>query len=324
DVSLITYGEYKPRNFRGNLVNVSQRVSWSKQLTDADTTQYQTATVLGTWNPCTAGTGMCAAFTPSIAASNFLAAKGATASSFTWNASWAIAFYYLRSTKTGLTTHLTDTVEISRTPTIIVTGTLGTLTQYTGGPSAARIYTVAGANLTTDLTITPPAGVELSRNGGTTWSTAPLVLPQANNTVATTTISVRLNTAALGAYSGTIVHTSAPAAPVSLAVTGTRLPTAQPVSGPLQWWPMARNAQDSAAVRSPQLAASTATLRKFVVSSGSAAATIPPYSSRYGQAFAPNADGGWTTAVGGNGSNLNRTYYEQFTVTAGSTGAVRL
>jgi pectin methylesterase-like acyl-CoA thioesterase len=369
DVSLITYAEYQPRNFRGNLVNVSQRVSWSKQLTAADTAQYQTATVLGTWNPCTVGPSMCAAFTPSIAASNFLAVKGATASSFTWNASWAIAqvqyelmrsstrkgtytsvkqvtaandttynfqtsdalpaagssyFYYLRSSKTGLTTHITDTLEISRTPTIIVTGTLGTLTQYTGGPSAARIYTVAGANLTTDLTITPPAGVELSSNGGTTWSTAPLVLPQTNNTVATTTISVRLNTATLGAYSGTITHTSGPAAPVALAVTGTRLATAQPVSGPLQWWPMTRNAQDSAAVRSPQLAASTSTLRKFVLSSGSAAATIPPYSRTYGQAFAPNADGGWTAAVGGNGGNLNRTYYEQFTITAGSTGSVRL
>lgn len=369
DVSLITYAEYQPRNFRGNLVNVSQRVSWSKQLTNADTAQYQTATVLGTWNPCTVGTSMCATFAPSIAASNFLAVKGTTASAFTWNASWAIAqvqyelmrsstrkgtytsvkqvtaandttynfqstdalpapgssyFYYLRSAKTGLTTHITDTLEISRTPTITVTGTLGTLTQYAGGPSAARIYSVAGTNLTTDLTITPPVGVELSSNGGTTWTTAPLVLPQANNAVAATTISVRLNTATLGAYSGTITHTSAPAATVTLAVTGTRLSTAQPVSGPLQWWSMARNAQDSAAVRSPQLAASTATLRKFVVSSNSAAATIPPYSARYGQAFAPNSDGGWTTAVGGNGSNLNRTYYEQFTVTAATASSVRL
>ncbi|RYY08439.1 MAG: hypothetical protein EOO36_23805, partial [Cytophagaceae bacterium] len=259
DVSLITYAEYQPRNFRGNLANVSQRVSWSRQLTDADTTQYQTATVLGTWNPCNVATSMCATFAPSIAATNFLGVKGTSASAFTWNASWAIAqvsyelmrsstrkgtytsvsqltapndttynfqasdalpaagssyFYYLRSTKTGLTTHLTDTVEISRTPTITVSGTLGTLTQYANGPSAARIYTVSGANLTNSLTITPPAGVEISNNGGTTWSTAPLVLPQANNTLATTTISVRLNTATLGAYAGTITHTSAPAASV--------------------------------------------------------------------------------------------------------------
>jgi pectin methylesterase-like acyl-CoA thioesterase len=369
DVSLITYGEFRPRDFRGNLVNVSSRVNWSKQLTVADTAQYQTTTVLGTWNPCTVATSMCAAFAPSIAATNFLAVKGASASAFTWNASWAIAqvqyelmrsstrkgtytsvkqqtaandttynfqttdalpapgssyFYYLRSTKTGLTTHITDTVEISRTPTITVTGTLGTLTQYSNGPSAARVYTVAGANLTTDLTITPPAGVELSANGGTTWSSSPLVLPQANNTLATTTISVRLNTATLGSSSGTITHTSAPAVPVALTVVGTRVATAQPVSGPLQWWPMARNAQDSAAVRSSQLAASMATLRKFVVSSGSAAATLPPYSARYGQAFAPQADGGWTTAVGGNGGNLNRTYYEQFVITAATGASLRL
>ncbi|RZK47681.1 MAG: hypothetical protein EOO59_17605, partial [Hymenobacter sp.] len=292
DVALITYGEYQSRNFRGNLVNVSQRVSWSQQLAAPDTARYQTATVLGTWDPCAAAPGLCAAFAPSIAATNFLALKGPTASAFTWNASWAIAqvqyqlmrsttrkgtytsvsqltaasdttynfqatdalpapgssyFYYLRSTKTGLTTHLTDTLEISRTPTITVTGTLGTLTQYAGGPSAARVYTVAGANLTTDLTITPPAGVELSLNGGTIWTTAPLVLPPANNTLATTTISVRLNTTVLGAFSGTITHTSAPAAPATLAVVGSRVTTVQATSVPLQQWPLARNAQDSAA-----------------------------------------------------------------------------
>ncbi|RZK59255.1 MAG: T9SS type A sorting domain-containing protein, partial [Hymenobacter sp.] len=49
-----------------------------------------------------------------------------------------------------------------------------------------------------------------------------------------------------------------------------------------------------------------------------------PYSKQYGQALAPNADGGWTSAVGGNGGNLSRTYYEQFTVTAAAGGQVRL
>ena len=86
----------------------------------------------------------------------------------------------------------------------------------------------------------------------------------------------------------------APAAPVALAVTGTRVATTHPTSGPMQWWPMARNAQDSAAVRVLQLLGSTATLRKFQVSSNSAAATLPPYSRQYGQAFAPHPDGGWT------------------------------
>ncbi|RYY12326.1 MAG: hypothetical protein EOO36_17650, partial [Cytophagaceae bacterium] len=159
DVSLITYAEYQPRNFRGQLVNVSQRVSWSSQLAAADTAQYQTGTVLGTWNPCAASAGVCASFAPGIAVANFLASKGATSTSFSWNACWAVPqvqyellrsstrkgaytsvsqvlapndttynfrntdalpapggsyFYYLRCSKAGLTTHLTDTLEIAR------------------------------------------------------------------------------------------------------------------------------------------------------------------------------------------------------------------
>jgi pectin methylesterase-like acyl-CoA thioesterase len=90
DVTLITYGEYQTRNFRGNLANVNQRVSWSQQLAATDTTQYQTSTVLGNWDPCTVGTTMCAAFTPTIATANFLSATTPRGLAFSWNASWAI------------------------------------------------------------------------------------------------------------------------------------------------------------------------------------------------------------------------------------------
>lgn len=94
--------------------------------------------------------------------------------------------------------------------------------------------------------------------------------------------------------------------------------TAQTVAPMYKFWSLKVNAQDSAALRSPStLAVSSATLRRFVLSSGSAAAPPKPFSSQYGMAFAPAADGGsWSTSVGGPGGVLRRYFYVQFTATA--------
>ena len=87
-------------------------------------------------------------------------------------------------------------------------------------------------------------------------------------------------------------------------------------------WPFTVNASDSAAIRSSSVTASTPTFSKLFVS----AATPPPYSATFGQAFSPssNGDGSWGTAVGGPGGNLNRTNYEQFTVTATTGNTIRI
>ncbi|MBD2720652.1 pectinesterase family protein [Hymenobacter armeniacus] len=236
-------------------------------------------------------------------------------------------FYYVRASKTGLATHVTDTLEISSTPTIFTSGTTQAFLQGGTPPSAAQNLLVSAENLTGAVTVTPPAGFEVSANGGATWfgSAAPLALaPGSAGAVASTTLSVRLNAAAVGTYGGNLTLASAGAATVNVPVSGLKQAAALPQSVVLQWWPMARSSQDSAAVRVAALQVSTPTLRKFVLSSGSAAATIPPYSRTYGQAFAPVADGGWTTALGGNGGNLNRTYYEQFTIAPSGGSAVRL
>ncbi|WP_201978288.1 pectinesterase family protein [Hymenobacter rubidus] len=372
--SVIQYAEYKSRDFNGNLVNISQRVPWSIQLTDADTVNYTRAAVLGSWNPCALVPNFCGHQDPAIAVSNFWAVKGtATApSNLTWNSSWLIAgvqyqlfrstarrgtytqlytttsavaaninfgttdpipapgtsyFYYVRASKTGLATHITDTLEISSTPTIFTAGTLQAFLQGGTPPSAIQNLLVSAENLTGAVTVTPPAGFEVSANGGTTWfgSATPLTLAQSGTgSVASTTLSVRLNAGPVGAYAGNLTLASAGAVTVNVPVSGQKQAALLPQSNILQWWPMARTNQDSAAVRVAALQASTPTFRKFQLSSGSTAATIPPYSTRYGQAFAPVADGGWTTALGGNGSNLNRTYYEQFTLAPSGSGAVRL
>ncbi|MCC3158316.1 pectinesterase family protein [Hymenobacter sp. 15J16-1T3B] len=370
--SVITYAEYKSRDFSGNLVDVSQRIAWSQQLTDADTAQYTRAAVLGSWNPC-ALPGFCGSAPAPIAVANFRAVKGTgtTPSALTWNLSWPIGgvqyqllrstsrrgpyapvytttgavatdvnfgttdavpaagtsyFYYVQATKTGLAAHLTDTLQISSTPTITTSGTLQAFLQGVGLPSAAQTLLVTGENLTAGLVVTPPAGYQVSANGGTTWfgNAAPLTLAPTAGAVASTPLALRLNAAAAGAYAGNLTLTSPGAAPVTLPLSGTVQSSPLPQSIPLQWWPLTRNNQDSAAVRAAQMLASAPTFRKLAVSTGSATAVIPPYSARYGQAFAPSAEGGWTPAVGGNGSNLNRTYYEQFTVRGTPGSPLRL
>jgi len=376
--SVITYAEYKSRDLSGNLVDVSQRVPWSIQLTDADTATYSHATVMSGWDPCVAYANFCPSQLKDIAVANLLGVKGAgtTPSYLTWNISWPMtgvqyqvfksntrrgtytqlytttstdatnvnfgttdavpaagstSYYYVRASKAGLATHITDTIAISSTPTITTSGTTQAFLQGGGVPSASQNVLVSAENLTSNLVITPPASFQVSTNGGTTWfgSSTPLTLtPGASGTVASTTLSIRLNAATPGTYAGNITLASTGANTVSVPVSGQAQAAPLPQSRVLAWWPMTRDNQDSTAVRDRSMVATAPTFRKFVVSSGSAAATIPPYSSRYGQAFAPVADGAWTTALGGNGGNLNRTYYEQFTVEhrppIGSASTMRL
>ncbi|MEI9806837.1 MAG: T9SS type A sorting domain-containing protein [Bacteroidota bacterium] len=109
-------------------------------------------------------------------------------------------------------------------PLITLTGTLATFTQVLGVVSPVQTYTVTGANLTGNITITAPADYEISSNGGTNWSTTPLVLTQTGGAVAATTISIRLNSVALGAHSGNVTHVSSGAASKNMAVTGVTVP----------------------------------------------------------------------------------------------------
>jgi len=119
-------------------------------------------------------------------------------------------YYVVRASKAGSTSITSDTSSVTSTPTITALGSLGGFLQGIGTPSGVQAYTVSAANLTTSLTITPPAGFEVSADGGTTWynSGSPLVLPQTGGNVSTTTISVRLNSFTAGPYSGNIAHTA--------------------------------------------------------------------------------------------------------------------
>lgn len=89
--SSIYYAEYKSRKFDGSPVNISKRVPWSFQLTDAEAAAYTNETLFGSWDVCAVAPDFCQAAQEPIAVSNFKGKKGNTTSAFGWNISWPIA-----------------------------------------------------------------------------------------------------------------------------------------------------------------------------------------------------------------------------------------
>lgn len=369
--SNLYYGEYRSRYFNDELVDISTRVPWSVQLSQADSSTYTFSNVFGSWNPCTVSTGICNASSTDIAVSNFKGVKGAASSQFDWNISWPITgiqytlfrsadnvsfapihtvtatndtainfsytdatlpaagssfYYYISAAKAGLASHITDTISISNEATITLNASdalsLCGFSQSIGAPSATQTYTIAASNLTSDLIITPPANFEVSSNN-TTWfsNSSPLIISPSSGTVNTTTIYIRLNAAAAGSFSGNIVNASTGATSLNVAVTGTAINPPTITSNVLQHWPLVADNNDDASVRSGNIIASVPSFNKLFVSNGTTVAAVPAYSVARGQAFGAtsNGDGSWGTAAGGPGGNLNRTFFEQFTVTA--TGA---
>jgi pectin methylesterase-like acyl-CoA thioesterase len=240
----------------------------------------------------------------------------------------SIYYYYVVGSRAGFLSNITDTIEISSMPTITATGTLNVFTQNYGTPSGTQSFVSAGINLSGNIIITPPVAYEVSANGGSTWfnNTNPLNLSPVNNSVANTTVLVRLNANALGSFGGNISLTSNGAATVNVAVTGTCAIIAQPTSVLLQHWPFTINAGDSVSVRSAGVTASTPAMNVFSLSNGTTVTSIPAYSPALGQAFGGSSGGAglWTTASGGPGGNLSRLHYEQFTITAKAGYAVRV
>ncbi|MCU7547965.1 pectinesterase family protein [Chitinophagaceae bacterium LB-8] len=92
NTSLITYAEYKSRKYNGDPVDVSQRVSWSKQLTDAEAAPYYVnSNLFGSWNPFTTFPALNGSATTELAVSNFRAQRGASNTTLSWNLSWPMS-----------------------------------------------------------------------------------------------------------------------------------------------------------------------------------------------------------------------------------------
>ncbi len=243
-------------------------------------------------------------------------------------ASGSSYYYYLVASKAGYASHVTDTVVVSNAAAIIVNAPATLffcgLNQVLGTPSAFQSYTISGSNLTSNITITAPTNFEISVNG-VDWfnSTTSLVLVPSSGTVATTTINVRLNAAATGIYTGNVSNTATGVAVIDVPVKGRTTPPSTSVL--LKAWALTTNAQDSVAVRSAAVTASTSSLFNLFTTDGSLPAPpaqpLPAYSVQYGQVFGANAAGNNWQNIGG---TLKRTYYEEFTVTAAPGNAVRI
>ena len=103
NTSFITYAEYKTRNHSGSLKDMSARVSWSKQLSDAEALKYyQNDTVFvnadipakAAWDPYQVWPELRTAHVPELSVSNLLARRPTATSSsvnVTWNLTWPMA-----------------------------------------------------------------------------------------------------------------------------------------------------------------------------------------------------------------------------------------
>ena len=91
-------------------------------------------------------------------------------------------------------------------PTIVTSTTVnGALSTTYGTDSSTATFTVSGSALNGDLTVTPPAGFQVSTNSSTGFG-GTATLTQSGGTLGSTTVYVRLAaTSAVGSYSGNIV-----------------------------------------------------------------------------------------------------------------------
>lgn len=105
------------------------------------------------------------------------------------------------------------------TPIITITGTPTAFSTTVGTVSATKNYSLTGAYLTANITLTAPNGFEISLNSNNGFGST-LSLSQTNGSVSATTIYVRLTGAAVGAVSGNISHSSTDAITQNLALSG--------------------------------------------------------------------------------------------------------
>jgi hypothetical protein len=99
-------------------------------------------------------------------------------------------------------------------PVITVTPTTLTTFNYVvgNGPSSELTFNVSGVGLSADIILTPPTNYEISLTSGSGFVTSPSTIaltPSATNTVATTTIYVRLKAGlAIGSYNAELITAS--------------------------------------------------------------------------------------------------------------------
>lgn len=228
---------------------------------------------------------------------------------------------------TGLTAGTAYTVSLRSTCSTGGTGTLLTTTFTTSPPacpdptnlavgsitatSASLSFTASTSNTSFTITYYPTG----SPGSAVTVAPAPTASP-----VALTGLSAGTP------YTVTLQSTCTSGD--QSAVLSQAFTTAAANSAILQQWSLKVSDADSAEVRSYAATGSTATMRRLALSNGTAVndanTAYAPRAARYGKAFAPTANGSWTTATGGPGNTINAKYYQQLTLMAATGNSVRV
>jgi hypothetical protein len=188
-------------------------------------------------------------------------------------------------------------------PSVTATGTLASFNALPNTPSAAQSYALTGSNLTADVTVTAPAGFEVSQTSATTGFASSQTVTASSGSVSAT-IYVRLaSTATAGPVSSTIANASAGATTSNVAVTGTVV--GEPATAPT--------------IVASAVAASTATLTLSNNSGTNYLVVVRPF----GTAAVAPTDGTAYTASAAYGAT-GTTGPGNFVVLAGTTATVNV
>lgn len=136
DTTIITYAEYKTRYFNGALVDLSQRVGWSKEFSDAEAAPYfVNSNIFGSWDPCAVLGEACAPFNPVLSISNFRVNRSSSQSTLRFNLCWPVS---------GVTYALqrsTDSVNFSSVSSFVSTTDTAVAYQFTDAlPASGTNY----------------------------------------------------------------------------------------------------------------------------------------------------------------------------------------
>lgn len=112
-------------------------------------------------------------------------------------------------------------------PTITLTQAIVNFTTYRNLASASQTYTVSGAFLNANISITVPTGYEHRIVGNPTFQTGAISLTQTGGTVAPTNIEIRLASGAIAVRNGNINFSSVGSNNPSIAITGEVMPRIQ-------------------------------------------------------------------------------------------------
>ncbi|OYZ51674.1 MAG: hypothetical protein B7Y15_04905 [Bacteroidetes bacterium 24-39-8] len=105
-------------------------------------------------------------------------------------------------------------------PTIDIIESLTAFSSCIGSASVSQMIVVAGTSMTNNLTITAPAGFEISTSAGTGYG-ATATLTHTGGTIAATNIYIRIAAGSTGSVSGNLVLSSTGATTQNLAISGT-------------------------------------------------------------------------------------------------------